>query len=285
MAVLLTSLAVPLTWRELLVRTVKEAIADSVFGLAAQLAYYFFFSLFPALLLLMAIASYFPVQTLVNNVFTALGGFAPPEAISIITDQIKKITEAKPAGLLTVGVAAAIWSSSSAMSAIISTLNNAYDVEEGRPWWRVQLTAISLTLGVAVFILVSFALVIVGPALADKVAGTDAPRPRVRVDLGDSAVACGLRAGVDRYRVDLLLRSRCGSVLGVAHPRIRLRDDALVDSIARIQVLRRQYLVVLGDLRRHRRRHGADALVLHFRRSAPAWRGDERRNRARVFLR
>jgi membrane protein len=110
------------------------------------------------------------VQTLINDVFTALGGFAPPEAISIITDQIKKITEAKPGGLLTVGVAAAIWSSSSAMSAVISTLNNAYDVEEGRPWWRVQLTAISLTLGVAVFILVSFALVIVGPALADKVA-------------------------------------------------------------------------------------------------------------------
>src|SRR6185503_4711062 len=130
----------------------------------------FFFSLFPALLLLMAIASYFPVQTLVNDVFTALGGFAPPEATSIITDQIRKITDAKPGGLLTFGVAAAIWSSSSAMSAVINTLNNAYDIEEGRPWWKVQLTAISLTFGVALFILVSFALVIVGPTLATKVA-------------------------------------------------------------------------------------------------------------------
>ncbi len=170
MAVLLASLAVPLTWRELLARTVREALGDNIFGMAAQLSYYFFFSLFPALLLLMAIASYFPVQTLVNDVLTALGGFAPPEAISIITDQIKKITEAKPGGLLTFGVAAAIWSSSSAMSAVINTLNNAYDIEEGRPWWKVQLTAISLTLGVAVFILISFALVIVGPALAGKLA-------------------------------------------------------------------------------------------------------------------
>jgi len=117
---------------------------DNIFGMAAQLSYYFLFSLFPALLLLMAIASCFPVQTLVNDIFTALGGFAPPEAISIITHQIKKITEAKPGGLLTVGVAAAIWSSSSAMSAVINTLNNAYDIEEGRPWWKVQLTAISL---------------------------------------------------------------------------------------------------------------------------------------------
>ena len=32
------------------------------------------------------------------------------------------------------------------MSAIINTLNSAYDIEEGRPWWNVQLTAILLTL-------------------------------------------------------------------------------------------------------------------------------------------
>jgi membrane protein len=169
-AVLLAFLKGPLSWREILVRTVKEALADNIFGMAAQLSYYFFFSLFPALLLLMAIASYFPVRTLVNDVFTALSGFAPPEAISIITEKIKKITEAKPGGLLTFGVAAAIWSSSSAMSAVINTLNNAYEIDEGRPWWKVQLTAISLTLGVATFILISFALVIIGPALAGKVA-------------------------------------------------------------------------------------------------------------------
>jgi len=53
-------------------------------------------------------------------------------------------------------VATALWSSSSAMTAIIGTLNSAYDIEEGRPWWKVQLTALLLTLGVALFILVSF---------------------------------------------------------------------------------------------------------------------------------
>jgi len=169
-AVLLSYLEVPLSWREVFSRSAREALADNIFGMAAQLSYYFFFALFPALLLLMAIASYFPVQTLVNDVFKGLSGFAPPDAISIVTDQIGKITEAKPGGLLTFGVAAALWSSSSAMSAVINTLNSAYDVEEGRPWWRVQLTAIWLTLGVALFILISFALVIIGPTMAEKVA-------------------------------------------------------------------------------------------------------------------
>src|SRR3954464_12299415 len=99
----LAYLKVPLTWREVATRTIREAWADNVFGMSAQLAYYFFFSLFPALLLLIAIASYFPVQTLVDQVFASMSGFAPPDALSIITEQIKKITEAKPGGLLTFG--------------------------------------------------------------------------------------------------------------------------------------------------------------------------------------
>jgi membrane protein len=170
MAVMLAYLKVPLSWREIFARTGREAFKDNVFGMAAQLAYYFFFALFPALLLLITIASYFPVHTLIDQVFTSMSGFAPPTALAIITEQIQKITQAKPSGLLTFGIAAALWSTSSAMSAVINTLNSAYGVQEGRPWWKVQLTAILLTLGVALFILVSFALVIVGPTMAGQVA-------------------------------------------------------------------------------------------------------------------
>ncbi len=168
MAVLLSYLRVRLSWREILTRTIRDAIADNVFGMAAQLAYYFFFALFPALLLLITIASYFPVHAIVDEVVKSMGGFAPPEALGIITDQINKIRDAKPSGLLTFGIAAALWSTSAAMSAIINTLNSAYDIEEGRPWWKVQLTATLLTLGVALFILISFALVIVGPTTWDR---------------------------------------------------------------------------------------------------------------------
>ena len=49
-------------------RTLKEAIADDVLNLAAQQAYYFFFALFPALLALLSIASFFPVHNLVDEV-------------------------------------------------------------------------------------------------------------------------------------------------------------------------------------------------------------------------
>jgi len=41
-------------------RTWHEALDDDVPGLAAQLSYYFFLALFPALLFLLALASFFP---------------------------------------------------------------------------------------------------------------------------------------------------------------------------------------------------------------------------------
>jgi membrane protein len=174
MAMMLAYLKVPLSWGEILRRTVRDAIQDNVLGMAAQLAYYFFFALFPALLFLIALASYFPLEGLIDDMFAMLGGFAPPEALSIITDQIRKISEGQQGGLLTLGVLLAIWSTSAAMTSIIDTLNAAYDIEEGRPWWKVRLTAIGLTIGVSLFILVSFALVLVGPTVAQWIADTTA---------------------------------------------------------------------------------------------------------------
>src|ERR1043165_8283380 len=108
MAVLLAHLKVPLSWREILTRTVKEAMSDNVFGMSAQLAYYFFFALFPALLLLLAMPSYLPEKTLIDQVFKSMGGFAPPAALAIITEQIKKITDAKAGGVVPFGCVAPV---------------------------------------------------------------------------------------------------------------------------------------------------------------------------------
>src|SRR5690349_4753268 len=59
-------LKLPISWFELAKRTVKEVVDDDCLGLAAQLAYYFFLALFPALLALVAIASYLPGETVMD---------------------------------------------------------------------------------------------------------------------------------------------------------------------------------------------------------------------------
>jgi membrane protein len=167
---MLERMKVPLSWTEIFKRSAKEFVSDNAFDLGAQQAYYFFFALFPALLTLLSIASFFTLTDQINQLVSGLGGFVPPDVLKIITDQILKISNSQQGGLLTIGFLLTLWSSSGALVSIITTLNAAYDVTEARPWWKVRLTAIVLTLGVAVFILVSLFLVLAGPALAEHLA-------------------------------------------------------------------------------------------------------------------
>jgi membrane protein len=168
---MLRALRIPIGWGDLLRRTYAEVIADNCLGLAAQLAYYFFLALFPALLFLLAIISFVPIQNLMDTITTTLARVAPSDVLSLIRDQILKIAQDKDGGLLTLGMLGTIWSTSSGMTAIIDTLNQAYDIQEGRTWWKVRIAAIGLTVALAVFIVGSTVLVVAGPAIADKVAG------------------------------------------------------------------------------------------------------------------
>src|SRR5688572_15223677 len=100
---------IPLSWRELLTRTWREINDDNCLGLAAQLAYYFILALFPALIVVVAIASFFPPSAL-REVLNALAPFTPPEALSLIRTQLDAILASEQTGLLTVGVLGALWS-------------------------------------------------------------------------------------------------------------------------------------------------------------------------------
>jgi membrane protein len=157
-------------WGELLKRTVKETQADNGLGLAAQLAYYFFLALFPAILFMLALAGTVASADLITRVVNMMSGVAPPDVVNIVREQLVGLSRGDQGGIMTFGVLAALWSSSAAMVALIDSLNRAYDVEDARPWWKQRLTAILLTIGVAAFILASFALVVAGPQLAESLA-------------------------------------------------------------------------------------------------------------------
>jgi membrane protein len=157
--------------RELLARTYKDSIEDDALGLAAQLAYYFFLALFPAILCVIAIASFFPLQNFIDDMIGTLGRFAPAEMLSLIREQMLRLAEGNHGGILSIGLLGAIWSSSAAMVAIIGAMNRAYDIDESRAWWKVRLTAIALTIGLAIFVVLAFGLIIAGPQLVDWLAG------------------------------------------------------------------------------------------------------------------
>jgi membrane protein len=159
-----------LSWLELARRTYRESLDDDVLGQAAQLSYYLFLALFPALLFVLAVASFFPLAAATDDAARQLGPFVSPQVLELIQDQMLRIGQQDSGGLVGLGIAGALWSSSAAMVAVTSALNRAYDLTEGRPWWKVRLTAIGLTLGVAVFTVLAASLVMLGPASATWIA-------------------------------------------------------------------------------------------------------------------
>ena len=154
-------------WREILERTGRAVFQDNCLGWAAELAFFWFLALFPALLFVVALAGSLPVQHLMDVVVVSLAGVAPDDVTDIVRDQLVQIANGPPKGLLTLSLLGAVWSSSSAMTAIIDTLNQAYHVREGRPWWRVRLIAIGLTVVLVAFALIATALIMLGPLAAD----------------------------------------------------------------------------------------------------------------------
>jgi len=154
-------------WPAIIKSTIRETLHDDAQGLAAQLSYYFFLSLFPMLLALVAFASLFPLRSLTDDVTRFLAPIAPGPVLELIREQMIAISKRPETGLLTIGLVTALWSASAAMGAVVNAMNHARGVDETRPWWKVRIVSILLTVGLSVFVLVSISLVLAGPQAAD----------------------------------------------------------------------------------------------------------------------
>lgn len=153
---------------QLVRRTAGEVVNDDVLGMAGQLAYFFILALFPALIFFVSLVAFLPGH-MPQQLVTSLEQVAPPAVLAVVQEQIEKLTSAEPHGILTFGLLFAIWSSSTALTSIISTLNRAYDIADARPWWKIRLVAVLLTISLALVVIVALGLLILGPLIASKI--------------------------------------------------------------------------------------------------------------------
>ena len=160
----------PLSWVDVLKEAGAELLEGKCFGWAASLAYYFFLALFPALLFVVSLAGVLPVEHLIDRIVTMLSRVAPGDVVEIAQQQFVQIARQPHGGVLTLSLLAALWSTSSGMTAIVDTLNQAYRIPERRSWWRVRLTAVALTIALTLVTLIAFVLVMAGPSVAVYVA-------------------------------------------------------------------------------------------------------------------
>src|ERR671910_483129 len=151
-----------LTLRQLAQRIWAESQDDEILGRAAQLAYYFFLALFPALLFLTAMLGLFPLERVMPELMAYLHSVLPGGALSVVERTLQQVVEGSGANILSLGLLGALWASSSGVTAMMEALNAVYEAREQRPFWKVRLIAIAMTIGLAGFIIVSITLVLYG---------------------------------------------------------------------------------------------------------------------------
>ena len=126
----------------LIPRLWKRVFDDDVFGLAAQLAYFFLLSLFPLLLFLVTLLPYLPITQ--DDILGVIRDFAPGDSMELIETNINELSK-RNGKLLSFGIIATIWSASNGINAIVRALNKAYDVKESRPFLISRGMAILFT--------------------------------------------------------------------------------------------------------------------------------------------
>ena len=169
-----------LTWRSLLSRVWAEIYEGDLSTRAAALSYYFLLALFPLLIFLTAALGYFAdVGTeLRKSLLDYLSSIAPRTASALVRATVAEITENADTGKLSFGLLAALWFASYGMGAVRDTLNSAYGVKESRPWWRVRLISLGVTMALAVLIVSALALMFYGGEIGAGLAA--------RLDLGEA---------------------------------------------------------------------------------------------------
>src|SRR5205823_2375882 len=165
---------------------------DNILTVAAALSYYFFFAFFPFLLFLLALVSLLPVHGLEDWLLAQGGQVIPGEAYGMLERTVRGLLRQPRSGLVSVGAALALWSASAGFAGVMEGLNRAYRVRESRPWWRVRLEAVGLTVGLSLFMIVAFVLAVFGGQLATLVGQTLGPAGVVAALVARWVVALGL---------------------------------------------------------------------------------------------
>jgi membrane protein len=160
------------SWKHRLKYLARRINDDEIFGRAAQLSYYFLLALFPLLLFLINVLGYLAQEGTAfrNQLLRYLAAVMPASAVTLVRNTLDEISLSSGTGKLSFGLLAALWAASNGMGAISQTLNTAYNVRETRPWWKVRLISVCLTIALAILILAAMAIILYGGSIGEALA-------------------------------------------------------------------------------------------------------------------
>lgn len=161
-------------------KAVREFQRDQCTDLAAALTYYAVLSIFPALVVMVSLLGVFGQgRRTVDALLDIAGDVAPASALDTLRPTIEQLVNSPTAGFaLVFGIVGALWSASGYVGAFGRAMNRIYEIDEGRPVWKLRPVQLLLTLaGLVMAAAVVFMLAISGPvahAIGDAIGLGDA---------------------------------------------------------------------------------------------------------------
>ncbi len=155
-------------------RTVREFGDDGSADLAAALTYYSVLAIFPGLLALLSLVGVVgQAQTSVDKILEILGPLLSSGAVDQVRGPLEDLASSGGAGVtLVIGLLGAIWSASGYVGAFGRAMNKIYDVEEGRPVWRLRPMQLAVTVSTVVLCAAALVILIVSGPVAESVGNT-----------------------------------------------------------------------------------------------------------------
>ncbi len=157
------------SWSYVLRKTLREFGDDHCTDLGAALTYYAVLALFPAAIALISLLGVIGQgQKSVDQVIKVLQPLVSPSTISTIQPSLEHIAASHAAGLgLVLGVVGALWSASGYVGAFGRAMNTVYEIDEGRPFWKLRPVMLLVTLvAILLVALVLVMLIVSGPLAA-----------------------------------------------------------------------------------------------------------------------
>ncbi|MDF2535117.1 MAG: YihY/virulence factor BrkB family protein [Bacillales bacterium] len=143
----------------------KRIFQEDLLGLAAQMAYYFLLSMFPALIFVVTLLPFLPIKE--EQLMGFVDRLGPGAAGDVITFALSQVLATPSVGLLSFGFITALWSASSGINAIIVTLNRAYNVPQNRAFIKQRGLSLLLTIGMLFVLFITLALPVFGKLIGN----------------------------------------------------------------------------------------------------------------------
>ncbi|KZE94169.1 MULTISPECIES: YihY/virulence factor BrkB family protein [unclassified Agromyces] len=154
------------SWKYVIRKTFREFVDDQCQDSAAALTYYGVLALFPGLLALTSLLALVGQGgSAIDELLRVLEGVAPPEVLQVLSEPLRNFADSPAAGLgFVTGLVIALWSASGYVGAFGRAMNRIYEIEEGRPFWKLRPIQLGVTVAAVVLVaVVAVILVVSGP--------------------------------------------------------------------------------------------------------------------------